>query len=468
MVVLVTVAAAQNSTRKLRSVPSSLAARAGLAVPWRESLEAALIEAREADKPVFWYVPTIAGSPMDRKPEIDRYMMAGPFSWPSTIELLSHEFIPVKARASRAEGQRYGLRRGAFIEPGWLVLDGQGKEMARMQQLTTLHPVWFEAPLRRLCAAPQVGLRCAAALREAWQAYRRSDLEGCLVEIETLLDKGPSEPVVAEALFLRGASLRRLGRVEPAVAVWRRLGERCPDTTWAAKAAMEVEGHGPFSRGFEDYLELPERVLREVAEGSRAPPGTYTGDQLWGTSVRFLLRMADADGVMRDSTYDFGGTDGLPNVYLAISFLAGEALLCAAERHDQQRLRLADATRQGIESQLQRLLVAARSGPFALEDRDEILWAHAYRARFLARWQRLRPGDRQRVEPVLRSAVTAIAMLQPDNGVWFHEYGNPFAIATALVALASAREHQVEVDAAVIDRGLRALLRCRAPHRRYH
>ena len=79
---------AQNSTRRIRPEPGPLAARAGSAVEWRPSLEAALDEAERTGKPVFWYVPTVGGSPMDRKPVIDMYMMAGPFSWPSTIELL--------------------------------------------------------------------------------------------------------------------------------------------------------------------------------------------------------------------------------------------------------------------------------------------------------------------------------------------------------------------------------------------
>ena len=34
---------------------------------------------------------------MDRKPEIDRYLMGGPFSWPSTIELLAEHFLQLAA-----------------------------------------------------------------------------------------------------------------------------------------------------------------------------------------------------------------------------------------------------------------------------------------------------------------------------------------------------------------------------------
>ena len=58
---------------------------------------------------------------MDRKPEIDRYMMSGPFSWPRTIALLNEGFIPVRAIARGALAKQYGLVREKFLEPGYLV-----------------------------------------------------------------------------------------------------------------------------------------------------------------------------------------------------------------------------------------------------------------------------------------------------------------------------------------------------------
>src|SRR5436190_10135894 len=128
--------AAQNSTKKVRVPPSAQAARAGSAVQWRQDLDAALAEAKEKQKPVFWYVPSVAGSPMDRKPEIDRYLMAGPFSWPSTIDLLNQHFIPVKAVARGEVQARLGMKRQQFIEPGYVLLDGDGKELARLDQIT--------------------------------------------------------------------------------------------------------------------------------------------------------------------------------------------------------------------------------------------------------------------------------------------------------------------------------------------
>src|SRR5262249_14593637 len=160
-----------------------------------------------------------------------------------------------------------------FIEPGWLVLDGEGKELARLPQITSFHPQWFEAPLRALAGLPPGEFTVAPALREAWDAYRALDNGAALQAIEAVLAQTPAAGVVAEALFLRGAAQRRSGRTGESAATWRGLGERCPESTWAWKAAMEAEGHGPFVHGFEEFLPLPARALRERGEGSRAPAG---------------------------------------------------------------------------------------------------------------------------------------------------------------------------------------------------
>jgi hypothetical protein len=69
-----------------------------------DSLEAALAEAKKRQKLVFWYVSTINRSPMDRKTEIDRYSMSGPFFWPPVTSFLNEHFIPVRM-AARAHGR---------------------------------------------------------------------------------------------------------------------------------------------------------------------------------------------------------------------------------------------------------------------------------------------------------------------------------------------------------------------------
>lgn len=450
---------AQNSTKKLRKEPGELAMRAGSAVPWRPSVAAALAEAKKDKKLVFWYLPGVAGTPMDRKGEVDRYLRGGPFSWPSTVELLRQHFVPV-AEVARGELQKqYGLLRNRFIEPGYLVLDGEGKEVLRVAQITTLHPQWFEAPLRALSQQPIEGFPGNPALREAWDAYRAGDREQAIARCDAVLAKAPAAAVAAEADWLAGAALCRSGKRAQAVQRWQQLAQLLPDEPLAWKAALEAEGHGPFVRGFEDYLPLPAAAMPErPADGTRTP-GVYGEPELWLRSASFLVAMDDGDGVVRDSIYDFGGTDSLPNVHAAVTCLVGEALLAVTARERSGKLQLPPALHERLEAMLLRIRTHIENGGWlALSDRDEILWARAYALRFLLAWSASRPQDGKALQPELARGVGALLALQPETGVWFHEYGNPFAIATALQALHGARTAGVEVDQAAIDRGLRALL----------
>ncbi len=56
-----------NSTQKIRAQPGPQAARIGSAVNWVADFETAMRKSQETGKPVFWYVPTLRGSFMDRK-----------------------------------------------------------------------------------------------------------------------------------------------------------------------------------------------------------------------------------------------------------------------------------------------------------------------------------------------------------------------------------------------------------------
>jgi len=441
---------AQNSSRKIRPELGPLAAKVGTAVEWREDLAAALVEAKDKGRPVFWYVPTLRGSPMDRKPEIDRYMMAGPFSWPSTVALLNASYIPVRMAASGEAQATYGLTRGKFIEPGYLVLDSEGNELARLDQVTTWHPEWFDQPLHKLAGVP-MGRQGNQALAGAWAA-----LGGPVDAIDEML-QGVTD-VDGEDLFIKGAARWMRGDDAAARLFWQQVEQDVPDHPWAWKAAAEREGHGPLVRGFEVHGALPPAVLAGArAEGSRAPEAAYSERELWERSVAFLLTMQRSNGGFEDSRYDFGGTDSLPNVYVATSAIAGRALLAALRRGVMaERVRSALAALYPYVTQDQFLNT---------EDRDEILWAYAYRTRFLVDYLRVDDGDAVQAE--LQRAVDALQALQPSNGAWFHEYPNPFAIGTALCALKAAEGAGAKVDGQVVDRGVLALLQCRTEEGAY-
>ena len=466
---------AQNSTRKIRVAPTPLADRCGAAIAWTESLDAALQRSKSEGKPVFWYVPSVAGSPMDRQPEIDRAMRAGPFSWPSTVALLNARYVCLRLAPEGKVQKDYGLVRGSFIEPGWLLLDADGKELARMHSITTQHPQWFEAPLRERVGLPTAEFPATPAAKALWDAYRTRDFAGCERLALALLDSEPAPPLAAEARFLIGAAQKRAQREREAIATWAECAKAHPEEPWAWKCAMESEGHGPFWRGIEDFLPLPERVLRERDEGSRAPRGTYAEEDLWRLCAQHLIDAGDADGVVRDSIYDFGGTDSLANVHLAVTFLCGEALLHASRRARSGALSVDEGLRVAMEGRIEQLLQLAQSdAKLALEDRDEILWARAYRVRFVTRWAQLRGAgteasrrDELAAKAVLGPAVLALSRLQPETGMWFHEYGNPFAVATALQALAYARDQGQAVDVEIVARGIGALRRCRTEQGAY-
>lgn len=456
-------AATQNSRSKIRPRPSEVAARAGSAVSWRQDLDSARAESEKTGRPVFWYVPTLRRSPMDRKQEIDRYMMAGPFSWPRLITLLNQHYIPVKAVPRGGLVRDLGLVPRMFIEPGYVVLDRHGKELRRLDRITTLHPVWFIRPLAELVHESVPRRELPVPLAQAWRALRSGhhDKVGDVLTLQVLGDLDRAWR--AEAYYVCGVAELRQGRSEQALKLWQLGKDRFPQDNFGWKCAAEAEGHGPLGFGFEVYRELPATVLAGSAPGSRAPVGAYDEDELRRRGVEFLLGMQRSNGGYADSRYDFGGTDSLPNVHVACTALVNLALrLELTARTPGQRERslvgkLAKAAARATQ-------FLAHQGNLNTEDRDELIWAYAYRARLLAKcveskWSHPR-GDRG-LRRELSAVVKKILELQPASGQWFHEYPNPFATATVLQVLAMAREAGVKVDSRRVARGIGALKRCR-------
>lgn len=442
--VLSAVLTAQNSTAKLREEPSPLAARCGEAVAWRSSLDDALTAAKEQGRLVFWYVPTLRGSPMDRKPEIDLYLRAGPFSWPAVVRVLGERFVPLRQVPSREIAKRYGLERVAFVEPGFLVLDADGTERLRIDEITTLSPHWFLDRLAEVLPPDDDVLRAARddAARLARACEARDELLG-----------GPR----AEAVFASAALAFWGGDDSRARAYWQVVTKEHPDDPWAWKAAAELEGHGPIVNGFEPRWTPLRAGVAGVRgpRGTMAPHGVFDEEALRDAAVEYFGSMQRSDGGFVDSRYDFGGTDSLPNVWTAVTALAAQALLEIAQTRE-------GTARERVDVLLERALAyASDDAHLARDDREEQVWAHLYRARLASRWLVLRPADRDRIEPLLRRALGDLAAMQPANGAWFHEYANPFVIGACLVALHEAGEAGVAPPREAIDRGVLALLRCR-------
>jgi hypothetical protein len=438
----------QNSTAKKRVQPGPLASRIGSAVNWRTDIEAAIKESTQSGKPVFWYVPTVRGTFMDRKDSIDRYMLAGPFSWPAIIELLNQHFIPLKATPKPADQQKYEIRPYVFIEPGFVILDQTGDLVAKIDRLTTLHTQWLYQLISGYVENVSAPKR-SAELQRLWEQFAKREYDQMGFSTSSNSEEG------VELLLLEGMARFRQGNHAAAKAKWEQAGQLDPESPLAWKAAAEAEGFGPFVRGFEVHCQLPAEALQsgKASAGSAAPRHLYREDDLWQRGIEFLLEMQAENGGWFDSDYDFGGADSLPNVHVAVSAIAALALMDALS-HPQLEDSLKDRVTQSLEKASRFLL---NDEYLNLFDRDELAWAYAYRIRFLSRLVKQEPQVR---DPLVAN-VRALEAMQTPSGSWFHEYPNPMVTALALLAFSESAEVGAEAQSDTITRGTEALSRDR-------
>lgn len=445
----------EDLNRIIRVKPSNIAAKIGLGVHWKATWDEAVATSHATGKPIFWYLATIPQTIMDRKVEIDRYMLAGPFSWPSIIERINRDFVPVRTPPSREQVEQYNLKPYQFVEPGFLIVAQNQNVVARIDHVTTIHPVWFERLISQFSERePRDELGQGDGRQEldaAWARFAEGDYA---MEPPQVLAE---DAWGAEKLLLAGMLAFRRGDQTGAKELWRQAAQRQPDSPTAWKAAAEAEGFGPFVRGFEVFGAIPDRAFRAGMDsiGSAAPSGTYDEPELWRRGVDFLLGMQRADGGVLDSDYDFGGFDSLPNVHCAVTALVGMALLESLPRQLEER-------REPIRSAVIRAAdYVCDEQHINLQDRDEILWAQAYRVRLLSKMIRDKFGDTDRYRKELDRAIHGLEQIQLQRGGWQHEYANPFVTATALTALRAAQDAGAGVDTQKIERGLASLTRDR-------
>ncbi len=434
-----------NSTRKIRVKPSKTANRIGTGVDWQKSFEDAEKRSQDTGKPLFWYVPTLSGSFMDRKTEIDRYMMAGPFSWESTRNLLNDRFITVKAQPDGSQRDKFKLKPYEFVEPGFLILSPQGEVLKKVDRITTLHPKWFYSLLASTIENP-----APFPISKDHAAFYQALEIGNHEQYELLFHKanGNNMKNIENLMVLAMVTFRR-GYHEAATALFKSIAKKYPDHPLGWKAAAEAEGFGPFVRGFEVHRQIPDAALRAgtQSKGSAAPKGTFSEQEIWKRGVEFLLGMQRSDGGWVDCDYDFGGTDSLPNVHIAVTSLSAMSLL-SAKKH------VNDALGKRIDKAIKRAVrYVTDDKNFNRHDKDELFWAYAYRARFLSRLVKSDGGLRDS----FNAACKSLENIQSKGGAWFHEYRNPFVTATALCALAEAKAAGFEVDDSKIRKGVASL-----------
>ena len=440
--------------------------RCGGAIPWRGSFDKALKEAQTTGKPVFWFVPATWGTSMDRKQELYWYMMAGVFSDPVMVTWIRDHFVPLRlslsrllrqgyeevAVASRAEakalGERYGLKRLGFVEPGFLILDPKGDVVFSLDKLNTYNAGWMHRRMKAFVEGKGKGLVASApaAGEEGPLAPARKALaEGRIADaLKRFRTEGKR---TSEARYFEGVCLHMLGRTSDGDAAWK-MAAKGKDT-WASKAEIELARWGPFMHGFEDYRNWPERSLARIekARDLRVPTSEEDIPHLADSSLRILLSMQRENGSWNDSRYDFGGLDSMPNVHVAVTAIVARALLNWRDRNP----RAVDAA---IERALPYLLDEKNTNP---KDSDELVWAHTYRILFLARLAETSLRHAPRAKKKMGQLVKLLEKSQGKNGSFHHEYANPFATAAAVYALNTARKAGVTVHRKVFERAAKAL-----------
>ena len=449
--------AQQNSTRKIRVQPNPIARRIGSAINWEQDFEAAQKKAKLQGKPIFWYVPTLPNTFMDRKTEIDRYMLSGPFSWPAIIDLINNHTVPLRAIPTGKLQEQFKLLPYEYVEPGFLILQDD-QPVFKLDRLTTYSPSWLLGLLKDQLS-PQASLATySEPLQPYWDEFAAGKYQQVQQSLQDKASKLESPDLQVEAGLLLGMSLFRQGHQEQARQIWKETAEAHSEHPLGWKCAAESQLIGPFSRGFEIHRQLSAAAMRAGIDsvGSAAPENCYDQAGIWQHSVQYLLTMQDQSGGFFDSDYDFGGTDSLPNVHVAVTSLAGLALIDAWKRETDPALK--QRIGKAIDRALQYVIDDQHVNKI---DRDEILWAYAYRLRLVARClaEQALPVSisRRDLQAALNRCTVALESVQSRRGTWYHEYNNPFVTATALLALSEAKSAGAKPNQEVISKGTAAL-----------
>lgn len=469
--------------------PSALAMSAARDLPWHTSLESAFEAAKAKKRPLFWYVPTVPRSPMDRQNIVDLYMRAGFFCEPDLRAMLANFELYGKA-PTKAEAARFDLKAFRFIEPGFLILDAEGTVKARAHAISTFSPKWFATQLLPFLPEDQekVSPRSAAAARDARLIWKTGYAVGVLKSWDYGRENGQALPkldaehacqlalvhmhvgqsakafAMLEAAeptdrvcFLRAALHAYSGKPARARAEWKKLARETESKLWGPRAAAEAEGFGPISRGFWVFGELmPEaRTLTSTT----APRKEADFDVLIERNVELLFALQGENGGFEDSNYDFGGLDSLPNVYVAGTALACQALWRYRHRDPKRHDR---AVRVGLD-----YCVDPKSRND--KDLDEWIWARVYTLELLSTLLQSSKEDGAELqgwpqERLLRASVAIahdIFSRQRKDGSFRHEYANPFVTATVLHGLWVAKGFGVKLPEPEIARALASLERCK-------
>ena len=439
----------KNSMEKRRVAPNTIASKAGSQIRWETDINVAFEKSTASGKPVFWYVPRLPNTFMDRVKSLDVYMKAGPFSWPQIIGPINRNFIPLAAVPDRDSQACFNLQKYRFVEPGFLVVKTGATRSAiqvlhRTDRLTTLHIPWLAKMITRIADSVDRGRgidpgTLPVATPPAWlEQIRRGFWERNYSEVVRLCKEhrdSAGDAAVERDLRLAMATFR-LGKQKTASSLFAKVAARYPDHPLGHKAAAEAQGIGPFVRGFEIHAAIPDSAMAVSASSGVDPARPIYGPaEIRRRCVDYLLSMQDQSGGVFDSDYDFGGADSLPNVHVAVTAIFGLALLeqLQYQKDPQRRARILSGLTRAAR-------FTADDSNLVFTDRDEIFWALAYRLEF---WTAIQTSGLTSISvresrPVIERCLDDLVKIQSQSGSWFHEYTNPFVTATGVMSLNQA------------------------------
>ncbi len=378
-------------------------------------LERAKREARERNLPVLWYCMRVPGTHTYRAAVLDRYARVALFTDPGLAAFIRDRFVPLRMACDERVSAATGIRFPTFIEPGFVVLDADGRVVRAIDRIRT-----FDADRIRARLGDEASAGGARGKDDAPEAlYRRS-------AAEWWSGKDPE-------------------------ATWRRLIEEHPESPWAWRAAANlVRGRdglreGPMAHHFEGYPGPagggPEERALEFLLRAQREDGSWSDARYSYGWASYMIRRKKAEGTLDPAYVSWPDTSHHPNVFMAVTALAALALL---ERREAAPAR--------IDAALERAERYLRDEANLAPDRCEECYAQAYRLLYFAA---------RKDAPRMNRIVRRLAEIQDADGFWGHEYPSAFATAAVVRCLVLARKAGAEVPEPLFRRAAEALLRTR-------
>jgi hypothetical protein len=252
------------------------------------AMDEALAEAKSKGKFLFWYIPRILkssfpsqGAQMYRPAILDGYVKATFFTDPDLVDLLNRQFVPVRLIVDAELGKRFDIEAPNVVEPAFVILDGEGKVVQRIDRIRTFNSAWFYRTLSTtLATRPEMHkptpVAQPATITQVATSLRRDGLE---VSDRILSSTIPPQER-AQALLERVRYLRLNGQLEAATQLLSTISDQVGSITdrdqrrsFAAEVSCET-GRVQLQNG---NLETATKAFKEVRSGPKAEAAFHLG-----------------------------------------------------------------------------------------------------------------------------------------------------------------------------------------------